>query len=399
VTTGLTPSEEFVALLCEQAFLKLWTHPNPLGKKGKELCDCLVVCGSHIVIISVKEIEYVDTCNQVGWKRWHKAAVDKSAQQIWGAERWLQDAHLVLRKDGREISLPPAGTRKYHRISVSLGARGEVPVKWGDMGHGFVHLFDEHSLVEAFRELDTITDFVSYLSAVESLIGQGVRPVFAGGGTEDLLGLYVRKGEDFGFLGHEDGAPDIVVITEGIWKDLVESPEYAARNRDLESSYAWDRLIDHLAEDLLTEGMFDMHSKEVTKDELALVAMALQPRGHRANLADAFMEFLSEKGSSIASRVVVVENKTAFVFLGGDSSDREYRSRELALRCLVVRGRSPNVETIVGIATDKPRPGKSGHSSDILYMHLPIWTEADAEKVDGIQRDLGYFKNTKWSAQ
>ncbi|MES2355945.1 MAG: hypothetical protein V4568_16400 [Pseudomonadota bacterium] len=396
--TGLTPSEEFVARLCEQAFLKLWTHPNPLGKKGKELCDCLVVCGSHVVIISVKEIEYANTCNQVGWRRWHKAAVDKSAQQIWGAERWLQEATVVLRKDGREISLPPAETRNYHRISVSLGARGEVPTKWGELGNGFVHLFDEYSLVEAFCELDTITDFVEYLTAVESLISQGVRPVFVGGGTEDLLALYVRNGEDFGILGREGGTPDTVIITEGISSDLVQSSEYAARNQDLSSSYAWDRLIDHFAEDLLTNGMFDMHSKEVTKDELALVAMALQPRSHRANLADAFMEFLGEKGSSITSRVVVVGNKTAFVFLGGDSSDREYRSRELALRCLVVRGRSPNVDTIVGIATDKPKPGKSGHSSDILYKHLPIWTEADAENVDCIQRELGYFKNTMWSS-
>ena len=55
---GLTESEKFVTSISERAFLKLWTHPNPIGKKGKELCDCLIVCENHIIIISVKDIQY-----------------------------------------------------------------------------------------------------------------------------------------------------------------------------------------------------------------------------------------------------------------------------------------------------------------------------------------------------
>jgi hypothetical protein len=65
-----TPSERFVAELCHRAFLRLWTHPSPKGKKDKELCDCLVVCGPHIIIVSVKEIQYRDTGNRTGWDRW-----------------------------------------------------------------------------------------------------------------------------------------------------------------------------------------------------------------------------------------------------------------------------------------------------------------------------------------
>jgi hypothetical protein len=396
MTTGLTRSEEFVAWLCHRAFLRLWTHANPHGKKGKELCDCLIVCGTHIVIISVKEIEYRDTGDKPGWERWHKAAIEKSARQIWGAERWLRAADRVLRNDGREIALPPETDRQYHRVSVSLGGRGEVPLWWGDLGNGFVHVLDEYSLTEAFRELDTITDFVTYLAASESLFETGVRPVFPGAGAEDLLALYVRNGPTFGILSADESIPDTVLITEGIWKALIASPEYIERNKDLQSSYAWDRLIEHYADDLLTDGMFDMHSKQVTKNELALVAMALQPRAHRANLADAFLEFLGPTGSKIASRVVVAANATAFVFLGGDSDDREFRARELALRCRVVRGRCENVTTVIGIATDKPKEGKTGHSSDILYLYMPTWTEEDAKMVDGIQSDFGYFENTKW---
>lgn len=51
---------------------------------------------------------------------------------------------------------------------------------------------------------------------------------------------------------------------------------------------------------------------------------------------------------------------------------------------------------VVGIATDKPKEGKSGHSSDIVYMDMPTWTAEDGAKVDGIQADLGYFKNMQW---
>jgi hypothetical protein len=50
----------------------------------------------------------------------------------------------------------------------------------------------------------------------------------------------------------------------------------------------------------------------------------------------------------------------------------------------------------VSIATDRPESGKQGHSSDIVYLHMPESTEKDTKDVDGIQRDLGYFKETRW---
>lgn len=398
MTTGLNPSEVFVARLCQRAFLRLWTHPNPIGKKGKELCDCLVVCGIHVLIISVKEIEYRDTGDKVGWDRWHKAAIEKSAKQIWGAERWLRTASSFQRADGREIELAPEHERKYHRISVSLGSRGEAPVRWGDLGNGFVHVLDEHNLDGVFRELDTITDFVEYLSATESLLERGVRPLFSGGGVEDLLAMYLQNGDDFGIVADDGTAPDLAIITGDIWPAYIKSRDYLDRKKALEPSYAWDSLIDSYAEDLLTDGMFDMHSKQVTKNELALVAMARQPRWHRANLAESLVAFLEPSSVKIASRAIAAANATAFVFFCGDSSDRESRAGELALRCMVVRGRCPNITTVIGLAMDRPKAGKAGHSTDIFYLHMPVWTANDADNVEGIQRDLGYFKNTKWSA-
>lgn len=186
MTHGITPSERFVANLCQRSFLKLWTHPNPKGKKNKELCDCLVVCGPHVIIISVKENEYKDTGDNTGWERWQKAAIEKSVSQIWGAERWLESVDEFVRHDGRIISLPKKDERQYHRVSVSLGGKGHVPLKWGDFGNGFVHVCDEFSVGVIFNALDTITDFVEFLTATESLVKSGVKFSFAGGGIEDL---------------------------------------------------------------------------------------------------------------------------------------------------------------------------------------------------------------------
>lgn len=393
MSSNATPSERFVAQLCNRSFLALWTHPSPIGKNGKELCDCLVVCGDHLIIISVKDVGFRDTGDTVGWARWHKAAIDKSAKQIWGAERWLTRADALLRKDGRTIELPPKDVRKIHRISIALGGRGEVPLRFGDYGHGFVHLFDETGLPAIFQELDTISDFVSFLDACEQLFAAGPRIAFAGSGIEDLLALFVIHGRTFGLT---ESKSALTIIDSGVWSELRKSPEYKARIANRRVSFAWDRLIDLLADDLLADGIVDFHSNLVTKNELALVAMAMQPRGHRANLADGFLTFLRPEGEGLAARVVFAANATAFVFVAGTSSDRTFRTQQLGLRCFVVRWSCPQLTTVVGIATDRPTPDKTGYSCDIFYMHEPEWNQTDAEKAKHIQDDLGFFRNTVW---
>ena len=400
MTSGLTPSEKFVAGLCERAFLRLWTHPNPKGKKGKELCDCLIVCGPHVVIISVKDNEYRETGDKTGWERWTKVAIDKSIAQIWGAERWLDTVETVERTDGRTVALPPKNQRRYHRIAVALGSRGEVPLTWGDSGTGFVHVCDEFSVGALFLALDTITDFVEFLQAAEELVTGGMRPLFSGGGLEDLHALYLLRDRSFNFDSRKQDKTDAMLILHNdIRKGMVESDEFKRMRKDLENSYVWDRLIDLYTKDLLTGGMFDMHSQQATDNELALVTMAIQPRVHRSFLAEAFLQFLNSGALKSAARVAQGYADTAFVFTTGSSSDREQRSKELFLRCLVVRGKMPGVRTVVGIATDRPGTSSIGYSSDIVYICLKEWSDKQAADVDGIQRDLGYFQNVSWTGR
>ena len=190
----MTDSEQYVFDICQKSFLSLWSYPNPKGKKGKELCDILVVCGDDIVIVSVKDIKPSDTGNlRVDWDRWTKKAIDSSVKQIYGAERWLKAATHVIENDGTDgLPLPPQDGHRVHRIAIAFGGQGKMPIYYGDFGKGFVHVLDEKAFDIILSELDTITDFVGYLTAKESYFLSGGQAVFEGN-EEDLLAIYLQK--------------------------------------------------------------------------------------------------------------------------------------------------------------------------------------------------------------
>lgn len=195
----MNKSEKYVARLCEKTFLSLWSYPSPRGKDTrKELCDILVVCDPDVIIFSIKEVEVKDSGNiSREWARWIKRSIDESVKQIYGAEGWINKSSHVITKDGK-IMLPfPDGLcRKIHRVAVALGRGDKWPLYLGDFGKGFVHTFDEISLDIVMNELDTITDFVKYLSDVETFLTKGVE-ITLNGGEEDLLALYLTNGRVF----------------------------------------------------------------------------------------------------------------------------------------------------------------------------------------------------------
>ncbi len=387
--SGLTPSEKFVAQLCERAFLKLWSHPNPIGKKGKELCDSLVVCGPHVIIISVKEIEYKDTGDRTGYDRWVKKALEGSADQIWGAERWLQGVGEITRADGRRVSLPPHDKRKYHRIAVALGGKDSVPITWGELKSGFVHVCDEKSLGILFSVLDTITDFTNFLTASEGFFSGDMGVIFDGGGIEDLLGLYLFEGRTF--ERYSEKSPDLLIITNDHWRGFSSSVEFMEMRKEFSISLLWDKLINHLTEDLLTDGMINHENGKITNNDLALTEMALLSRWARVEFAEKLKQLHSKDGQKTRASLLRGEGETAFVLLIASSEDREARVQELCLRSLVVRGRLSGCKTVVGIATDRSGSSKIGYSHDIGYMHLPEWDDEWDIKVTEMQKILGYF--------
>ena len=134
---GVTAAERYLAKLCKRSFLSMWSYTGVFrdqkaaagGKgDGKELCDLLVVFENHIIIFSDKDCRFDDAGDlQVAWARWFKKAIQNSARQVWGAERWIRQFPNRLFLDRRctvpfPISLPDPGKTIVHRIVVAHDA-------------------------------------------------------------------------------------------------------------------------------------------------------------------------------------------------------------------------------------------------------------------------------------
>jgi hypothetical protein len=144
----LNATEQFVYDICRGSFLSLWSYANPQGESaGKELCDVLVICDPDVIIFSVKDVKVADTADsQVQFERWTRKAIEASARQLYGAERWINTSGKpnVVRSDGTlGLPFPPAERRRIHRVAIALGGGERFPLTFGDLGKGFVHVFDE----------------------------------------------------------------------------------------------------------------------------------------------------------------------------------------------------------------------------------------------------------------
>jgi hypothetical protein len=208
----LNKAEKIVYETCRYSFLSLWTYARP-RKPGstKELCDILVVCEPDVIIFSVKDVKFKERGDQeTNFLRWRREAIEASARQLYGAERALKTTTHVTKADGTPgLPFRDSSTLHYHRIAVAAGGGGKTPLTFGDFGKGFVHVFDEISFAIVLQELNTVSDFVSYLVAKERLYANNIATVFEGA-EEDLLAFYLHQGRKF------PTSPDLIVISDGL---------------------------------------------------------------------------------------------------------------------------------------------------------------------------------------
>lgn len=380
-------AEHFVADLCRRSFLSLWAYPNPQKKnRGKEHCDLLVVCDPDVVVFSVKEIKVKSSGDDpVDWERWRRKAVEASVKQIHGAMRWLDQGRRVVTGDGAtEIPIPDMSVRRVHGVAVALGGERKVLFVSGDLGKGYIHVLDEASFKIVASELDTITDFVTYLRAKEQLTA---KVVVESGGEEDLLALYLQNNRSF------PGNYDNIDLGENLWTTFRGLPQYRTKKIEDEISYMWwDRLIETVIADYRAGKLVVGQSWEVM--EPALRTMAREDRFARRVLSKSFMEFmdLSRQGK-VRARRRCSPSGVIYVFLACPlGTVRRDRMSELGLRCFVARGDHPDKPTVVGIATEAPGAHK-GFSLDLIHLYQPTWTPEDAKNADKIKADFGFFHN------
>ncbi len=371
--------------------MALWSYANPRGKNGKELCDVLAVCDPDVVIFSVKDLAVGQSANvQIDWERWHRRAIDESAKQIYGAERWLRTATNVIRTDGSlGVPLPNPSRRRVHRVAVALGSLGAVPIYMGDFGKGFVHVLSEDSLDAILVELDTVDDLTSYLLAKEEFV-QGRTQVIFQGSEKDFLAMYLTDGRQL------PSGNNLVVVDDGIWKHFVGRPEYQAKKNADQDSYIWDRIVDRFAQDVL-QGRLEFGS-ELDQNERGIRVMARENRFARRILGRAFKEFCDlARDNKVRVRMIESPSKVLYVFLARPHGyPREARVAELGNRCFVARGLHPGATTVVGIATEQYAPGK-GFSLDLVHLYLPQWRAEHQEHMEQMRAELGYFTQPQQS--
>ena len=61
------------------------------------------------------------------------------------------------------------------------------------------------------------------------------------------------------------------------------------------------------------------------------------------------------------------------------------------MRCFVVQCKAPNIQRVVGIATDRPGSSQIGYSSDLAYFELRDISQEMIDKASEMQNELSYF--------
>lgn len=435
---GVTRSERYLLQLAHRTFLSLWSHNNLFtdeGRKagkgdGKELCDLVVIFDNHVILFSDKHCAFPNhTDIEIAWGRWYRRAIEKSVNQLFGAEAWFRrfpDRVFLDSKCSRQFpfQIPDIKDAQFHRIAVTRGAHDNCRNYFGgnstgsltinteiqgsdhllnpfSIGHvapdrGYVHVFDELTLEVVMRELDTIYDLVSYLQKKEELLSRPGRMVMATG-EEQLVAMYltnVNKNNKHDFIDIADDL-DLVGFGEGYWEDLVNHPQYKAKKQADQISYTWDRLIEHF---IKYSGAVPGESP--TNVEPALRVLASESRLSRRQLASYLLDAMKKKvkPGHRFTRLGMSEQSpdTAYLFLifpkpNYAKSDEEYRvgRRELLLACCkVAKLRASNARRMVGIATEPLGTPKPTEDLVLLETFGDNWTPTHEKEARELQKQL-----------
>ena len=441
---GVTASERYLWKLCQRTFLSLWSYPGiyrDQGKAhgkgdGKEVCDLLVVFENHVLIFSDKECRFGDSEDvQLDWGRWYKKAIQKSAEQLWGAERWIRQFPDRLFLDRQcshpfPIKLPDPKLAIYHRILVAhdgsrrcrevLGGSGSLmidnsrigeahlsePFTVGqvDANRGFIHVFDDTTLDSVMNTLDTISDFTQYLAKKEKFLNSG--KTVRAAGEEELLAIYLHDLNEH----HEHdfiikGNYDVLAFQEGFWEKFINSTERIAQVEANQISYSWDKLIEKFAFHAMTGTEYFTSGRPLRDQEKMYRLLAREPRTRRRALAISLHEVLRRSIDSKApweARVMLSQNPNdpIYVFLAlkrkPGLSDDEYRKRRshlLSGYCHAATCTYPQINDVVGIATEDGNP--QPRSEDLIYLDTSAWGKKEMQRARQIKEQLGILKKVR----
>ena len=257
--------------------------------------------------------------------------------------------------------------------------RTVLPFAIGDLdpSRPFVHVLDDVGLDLVLRELDTAADFIQFLSDRERLL-RSDRLLMASG-DDDLLAVYLR--DEVGYAARTFdgvGRPEAkVIIPEGEWDRIRRSPGWTARKRADAVSYGWDKIIEKFNSSILDGSSPVYPEVDVRRQELAVRAMAREPRLHRRILAAALSDWLhSDSGEPLrARRVGPVRGGSPyyiFITLQRESSEEpaSYRKRRQAVCwAYLIEAKRTFAETADVVVLGAAPAGESDWCSEDLMYH------------------------------
>jgi hypothetical protein len=442
---GVNESERLLMRMCRRSFLSLWAHANLHtaqdmrdGKgSAKEFADVLVVFGDDVIVFSDKHIAFQqDRELGVAWPRWFRRAVHESARQLHGAMSWLRRFPDRIFLDAActrplPVALPPVGQARYHLIAVTRGSREAClkafPGSFGtlqintdvegavherqpftvgvlDRSKHFVHVLDEFSLDVVMEEMGTITDFVAYLNARQSFLGESGLRVRAAG-EEQLIAAYISNGDDSDhpFLPNGVGPekPDLVVFDDSHYASLKARPEYAMKCEQDDRSRVWDALLErliHLGDPRLVFAEVQQPNHET---EQGLRLMAAESRFRRHLLTDSLAEMLNKavkEPSKRRARVFTTREQSDLVYIflvtpkGETETDDEYRRHRVAMLhayCRCAKLRFPHGKTFIGLGLDHPAKKYEMSSEDVIVFTCNEYTAEERAETVRFQKEFG----------
>ena len=367
-------AESFVRELACKSFLIDWCYPNPIMPDGKELCDLLVIFDKIAIIWQIKNLKL----NSKGHYR--PSEVKKNIRQLSGARRKLFDLKIPINLENprrSNVIFDPSQINEIYLISALLG-EGEdyFPFKETTRVHT-VHVFTRSFTEAVLTELDTIADFISYLRGKESLLNQN-KQITIVGGEEQLLGFYLLNNRSFSRLAKATH----VMLNDDIWHGLQDDPQYQAKCKEDKISYGWDSIINRAHE---CSSEYELVARELARPTrfqrrfLSKCFYDAHVVAHEDNRANAFRRVLSFKS-------------VTYCFLFCDEKEsHNTRKSMLYATCFVARGKYPDNELVLGIATEKHFAPSCSYY--FLLLRMPTWTNENQSKMENIQNKFGILVN------
>lgn len=395
-------SEKMLSILCEKTFLKLWSYPSPFrdeGKKGngdgKEICDFLVAFQNKIIIFSDKYISYKeDIPDNVSWCRWKKKAIDSSIKQLRGAEKWIKEHPSRIFLD-KHCKLPfpfvdheKISSYEIHLVAIANGLpnkklintnknSSEIYEVCGHIDNSFYHIFDTSSFNIIAKELDTVTDFTTYLSERKKILSSDA--LIYCNAEENLLAEYLLRHDEKNSIFNTQNSKK---ISSDNYIKLTSATDYTNGKIADQPSYIWDYIIDHVAQfimdnSLIVHNDMPLHEKQAVIEKMASYSR-LERRSFGANIIRKYRETPPGHISSFASYLddhlfVYIIFPFKFLFINGITSYEEYLNIRLnILSAYCTHYYAQSKMDVIGIITD--------NHDNMVNEHNRYTTQAIFEK-------------------